>query len=174
MVHTFYLNIIYRYTVQRGVPLCISFQLFLFSLHLWLFSLSNFSCQVSVFFSHFFFIRQAHGFSILWCGIFSSPQKNQIWICFKDLFIYLSEIEGKGGRNTDVWEIHRLVVSHTLPTGDLACKTQANARTGNRTGDLLVRRPALNPLDHTSHGKSEISCSPHAKWSGYADLDTAR
>ena len=35
--------------------------------------------------------------------------------------------------------------------GDLAA-TQAGALTGNRTGDTLVYRPALNPLSHTSQG----------------------
>ena len=30
--------------------------------------------------------------------------------------------------------------------------TQPCALTGNRTGDPLVRRPALNPLSHTSQG----------------------
>ena len=32
--------------------------------------------------------------------------------------------------------------------------TQACALTGNRTGDLLVCRPAFNPLSHTSQGYS--------------------
>ena len=31
-------------------------------------------------------------------------------------------------------------------------KTQACALTRNRTGDLLVHRPALNPLSHTAQG----------------------
>ena len=31
--------------------------------------------------------------------------------------------------------------------------TQACALTGNRTGNILVHRPALNPLRHTSQGK---------------------
>ena len=30
--------------------------------------------------------------------------------------------------------------------------TQAYALIGNQTSDLLVRRPALNPLSHTSQG----------------------
>ena len=34
--------------------------------------------------------------------------------------------------------------------------TQACALTGNRTSDPLVRRPALNPLSHTSQGKKGI------------------
>ena len=50
-------------------------------------------------------------------------------------------------------EKHQCVVaSHAPPTGDLA-KTQACALTGNQTSDPLVHRLALNPLNHTSHGK---------------------
>ena len=45
-----------------------------------------------------------------------------------------------------------VVACHTPPTGDLACKTQACDLTGNRTGDPLVHRLALNPLIHTSQG----------------------
>ena len=43
---------------------------------------------------------------------------------------------------------------------------QACALTGNRTGDPLVRRPVLNPLSHTSQGRS-ISLYPgwtHKPW----------
>ena len=47
-------------------------------------------------------------------------------------------------------EIHQLVASHPQlgpwPT------TQACALTRNQTSDLLVHRPALNPLSHTSQG----------------------
>ena len=32
--------------------------------------------------------------------------------------------------------------------------TQACALTGDRTSDLLVSRPVLNPLSHTNQGKS--------------------
>ena len=47
-------------------------------------------------------------------------------------------------------EKHQCVVaSHTPPTWDLA-GNPACALTGLRTGDLLVHRPALNPLSHTS------------------------
>ena len=34
--------------------------------------------------------------------------------------------------------------------------TQARALTGNRTSNILVRRPALSPLSHTSQGSSGI------------------
>ena len=48
--------------------------------------------------------------------------------------------------------------------------TQGSALTGNRTGDPLVCRPALNPLSHTSQGISSVlksfpfcvDCSPKA------------
>ena len=43
------------------------------------------------------------------------------------------------------------VASCTPPTGAWPA-TQACALTGNLTGDLLVCRPALNPLSHTSQG----------------------
>ena len=35
--------------------------------------------------------------------------------------------------------------------------TQACALTGSPTSDLSVRRPALNPLSHTSQGKNKFS-----------------
>ena len=35
--------------------------------------------------------------------------------------------------------------------------TQACALTGNGTGDPLVHRLVLNPLSHTSQGKSDVS-----------------
>ena len=41
------------------------------------------------------------------------------------------------------------------PTGDLD-HNQACALTGNRTGDLLVHSPALNPLRHTNEGSFDI------------------
>ena len=52
-------------------------------------------------------------------------------------------------------EIHGSVASHMPPTVDLA-RNPACALTGNRTSDLLVRRPALTPLSHTSQGKTLI------------------
>ena len=75
-----------------------------------------------------------------------------IFIIFKH-FIYLFLERGKGGRekerNIDMQEIHRSVASHTPPTGTQPT-TQACAPTGNWTCNLPVRRPALNPLRHTS------------------------
>ena len=51
-----------------------------------------------------------------------------------------------------MWQIsiNRLPFAHPQ-LGDLGCN-QACALTGNQTCDLLVCRPALNPLSHTSQG----------------------
>ena len=52
-------------------------------------------------------------------------------------------------------EKHQCVIaSHSPPTGDLP-ETQACALTGNPTSNPLVRRPALNPLNHSSQGKNK-------------------
>ena len=55
-------------------------------------------------------------------------------------------MEEERERNISVWLPLMLFLLGTWPT------TQACALTGNRTGDLLVHRPVLNPLSHTSHG----------------------
>ena len=72
--------------------------------------------------------------------------------CFKD-FIYLF-LEREGGREKERERNINTWLSLAMPpTGDLAHNaTQACALTENRTGDPLVRRPALNPLSHTSQG----------------------
>ena len=49
-------------------------------------------------------------------------------------------------RNINVWLLLENPLLGTWPT------TQACALTGNRTGDPLVLRLALNPLSHTSQG----------------------
>ena len=80
---------------------------------------------------------------------------------FKILFHYLFLDRGEGGRkrgrgekererNINVW----LPLAHPLlgswPT------TQVCALTGNRTGNPVVRRPALTPLSHTNQGHFPI------------------
>ena len=42
--------------------------------------------------------------------------------------------------------------------------TQACAATGNQTSDSLVRRPALNPLNHTSQGYFLPFVGPKVIW----------
>ena len=71
------------------------------------------------------------------------------------LFIYF-ERDGKGGgkrgRETRMCkrDIHWLPLPHPQPGTWPAI--QACALTGNRTGNPLIRRRALNPLSHTSQG----------------------
>ena len=56
--------------------------------------------------------------------------------------------EGGEGEKHDVWEIYPLARPQlgTWPA------TQGWTLAGNRTSDLSVHRPALNPLSHTSQG----------------------
>ena len=71
-------------------------------------------------------------------------------------FIYLLLERGEGRkkqreRNIHVWGKYQLVASHT-PRLRIGPATQACVLTGSRTSNLLVQRPALNPLSHTSQG----------------------
>ena len=71
---------------------------------------------------------------------------------FKKDFIYLFLERGKEGekeRNINVWLPLMRSLLGTWPT------TQACALTGNQTGDPLVHRLALNPLNHTIQGSSK-------------------
>ena len=66
---------------------------------------------------------------------------------FIDLFLDRGERkETERGRNINVW------LSLAYPLLDTWPATQACALTGNRTGDPLVHRLALNPLSHSSQG----------------------
>ena len=62
------------------------------------------------------------------------------------LFIF-TQREREGEREG---EKHQCVVAFHRPQLGTWPTTQACALTGNRTGDPLVCRPALNPLSHTS------------------------
>ena len=69
---------------------------------------------------------------------------------FLILFIFLGEgREKERERNINVW---LPLTCHPPPTHTLGTwpATQACAPAGNRTGDFLVHRLALNPLSHTS------------------------
>ena len=60
--------------------------------------------------------------------------------------LYLFIFREKGKEREREGEKHQCVVtSHLYPLGTWPA-TQACARTGNQTCDLLVRRPELNPL----------------------------
>ena len=71
---------------------------------------------------------------------------------FKDfMYLFLEIREGREkerDRNINVWLPLEHPLLGTWPV------FQACAPTGNRTSDPLVLRPALNPLSHTSQGKS--------------------
>ena len=79
---------------------------------------------------------------------------------FKD-FIYFLERgerrEKEREKNTDVWNIHWLPLTHpkprTWPT------TEACAQTGNQTSHVLVRGLAFNLLNHTSQGYVLFMCT---------------
>ena len=56
-------------------------------------------------------------------------------------------MEGERERNINVWLPFMWSPLGTWPA------TQACALTGNRIGDPLIHRPALNPLSYTSQGR---------------------
>ena len=68
--------------------------------------------------------------------------------------------EGKRGRkrkkNINAW------LPFMRPHRGIWPTTQACALTGNRTGDPLVHRSALNPLNHTSHGAPKVLGHPQS------------
>ena len=82
---------------------------------------------------------------ILWHNTVSMILKN---IFFKFLcYFFLERVrEGERGENINVW------LPSARPSLGTHSTTQACTLTGNRTSDTLVRRPALNPLSHTSQG----------------------
>ena len=77
-----------------------------------------------------------------------------VFFLFKDfIYLFLERVEGKEKereRNINVWLPLTCPLLGTWPT------TQAGALIGNRTGDPLVHRPALNPLSYTSQGWTEV------------------
>ena len=76
-----------------------------------------------------------------------------MFIFFKILFLE----RGSGGereRNINVWLPFERPLLRTWPA------TQACALTGNQTSEPLVRRPALNPLSHTSRGSRVYVTEP--------------
>ena len=68
---------------------------------------------------------------------------------FERFYLFLERREGREKereRNINVWLPLMCPQPGTCPA------TQPCALTGNQTGELLVRRPALNPLSNTSQG----------------------
>ena len=76
-------------------------------------------------------------------------ESEAVWMLGRK-FLFILEMGREGEREG---EKHRyVVVASGMPLLGIGPSTQACALTGNRTGDPLVHRPALNPLSHTSQG----------------------
>ena len=80
-----------------------------------------------------------------------TTQKNATFLHFTLFYLHFLKIfylfifrERRREGDTEGEKHQYVVASHIWP------ETQACALTGNRTGDPLVHRPALNPLNHTS------------------------
>ena len=79
--------------------------------------------------------------------------------CFESKCIFLFKIylfleRGREGSEREGEKHQCVVASHEPPIGDLPT-TQACALTGNRTCNLLVCRPVLNPLSYTSQAENK-------------------
>ena len=79
--------------------------------------------------------------------------------CFKD-FVYFQR-EGRGarkrGRETSMCERNISWLPLTRPYPRTWPETQAGALTGNQTRALSAHSPALNPLNHSSRGCTDLS-----------------
>ena len=73
---------------------------------------------------------------------------------FFRLYLFIFRQRGSGGRKKERNYIVWLTLMRPLLGAWPA--TQACALSGNRTGDLLVRRPVLNPLSHSSQGWGRV------------------
>ena len=91
-----------------------------------------------------------------WCTVVGSSSTFYSFIfIFILCFIFHLFIFRERGREGDwVGEKHRYVVTSCMPPTGNWPETQACALIGNRTGDPLVCRLALNPLSHTSQGRA--------------------
>ena len=81
----------------------------------------------------------------------------QIYFSVLNYFIYLFLERGEG-REKDRERNINVCLPLTHPLLGTWPATQVCALTGNRAGDLLVHRPALDPLSHTSWVRI------HVKW----------
>ena len=85
-----------------------------------------------------------------WIGLFLPHCTKFNIFFFKILFIFRQR--GREGERDG--EKHQCVVASCTSLLGIWSATQACALTGNRTGNPLVCRPALNPLSHTSQGQN--------------------
>ena len=74
-----------------------------------------------------------------------------LFLFLKDFIYFFLERGKERERNIYVWLLLTHPLLGTWPT------TQACVLTGNRTGDLSILRPALNPPSHTSQGTIKFS-----------------
>ena len=78
---------------------------------------------------------------------------------FNCLFLEREGKEKERERNISVQEKHQCVVASRTPSVGTWPATQACALTRNWTSDLLILRPALSPLSHSSQGSSCLYAS---------------
>ena len=84
-----------------------------------------------------------------WWSIHWAIPAKAVCIIFLRFYLFISREKGKEKereRNISVWLPVTCPLLGTWPA------TQACALTGNQTRDVLIYRPALNPLSHTSQG----------------------
>ena len=106
----------------------------------------------------FYFFNQS--FVVFFIQILSHEFQNYIFL--KIIIIYFQRGGGRAkekGRNINVW----LPLMHPLLRTWL--ETQACALTGNGTSNPLVGRLALNPLSHTSQGRTQLLRFKNFTWS---------
>ena len=74
---------------------------------------------------------------------------------FTIFYLLIFRKRGKEGERKEE-KYQSVVASHVPPHWGLSNRptTQARALTGNQTGNVLVCRPVLNPLSHTSQGRT--------------------
>ena len=76
--------------------------------------------------------------------------ESRIFCLFLRFYLFIFR---EGGREEQEGEKRQCAVASHAPLLGTWPATQACALTGNRTSDLLVCRPVLNPLSHTSQGQ---------------------
>ena len=101
---------------------------------------------------HLPFVLVEHNFK-LWSESVCVPGHSSLLLFYVLLknFIYLFIFREKGGREGER-ERNVNCLPLACPQQEAWPATRAGALTGNRTCDLLVPRPTLNPLSHTSQG----------------------
>ena len=91
-----------------------------------------------------------------------------VWLLFltKIFCLFTSREMGSEGEregNINVWETYQPVASHTPLTGDLT-PNPGMCTDRNWASDLLVCRPARNPLSHTSQSGFGFFCCVECKF----------